>query len=122
MKNSKNRNHIILLLCNLVIFFALFIIGSELNFKVTFTVYMILFAAFAFTYVFYNRGFSRKKITPDMLPDSWSYAEKTEFIEDGKRRLEKSKWMLTFLLPLIAIAGYLMIDLYVLPNILKLFS
>ena len=122
MKNSKNRNHIILLLCNLVIFFALFIIGSELNFKVTFAVYMILFAAFAFTYVFYNRGFSRKKITPDMLPDSWSYAEKTEFIEDGKRRLEKSKWMLTFLLPLIAIAGYLMIDLYVLPNILKLFS
>ena len=111
-----------MLLVNLVLCFALFIVGSELNFEITFIVYIVVFAAFAFSYVIYNRGFSRRNLTPEMLPPSWSYEKKTEFIEDGKTRLVKSKWMLTVLIPLIAIAGYLLIDLYVLPNIVKLFS
>ena len=120
MKN--NKSYILPLICNFIVCFALFILGSSINFVITFAVYMVIFAAFSFSYVIYNRGFSRKKLTPDMLPDSWSYAEKTAFIEDGKKRLEKSKWMLTVIIPLIAIAGYLMIDLYVIPNFAKLFS
>ena len=118
----KKKTYLLPLLCNLVLFLALFVIGSELNFKVTFIVYMVLFAAFTFSYVIYNRGFSRKNLTPDMLPDTWSYKEKLDFIEDGQVRLEKSKWMLTVLIPLIAIAGYLLIDLYVLPTLSSLFS
>ena len=118
----KKKNYLLPLLCNLVLFLALFVIGSEIDFEVTCIVYMVIFAAFTFAYVIYNRGFSRKKLTPDMLPDTWSYQEKIDFIEDGRRRLEKSKWMLTVLIPLIAVAGYLLIDLYVLPTFSSLFS
>ena len=41
---------------------------------------------------------SRLNVTPEMLPDDWSDEQKQEFIEDGKRRLQKSKplLMLTF--------------------------
>ena len=47
-----------------------------------------------FTYVFYNRGFSRKGLTEDMLPDSMTKEEKREFIEDGERRLKRSRPLL----------------------------
>ena len=40
-------------------------------------------------------------VTPEMLPASMSAEEKDEFIEDGKRRLEKSKWMLLIIFPLL---------------------
>lgn len=121
-KLNKPGSLVILLLVNLAVCFALFFVGAELNFEITFIVYMVVFAAVAFTYLIYNRGFSRRRLTPDMLPDTWSYKEKLDFIEDGRVRLEKSKWMLTLLIPLIAIAGYLLVDLYVLPNFKGLFS
>ena len=63
-------------------------------FNIVLIVYMVAAAACIFGYVIYNRGMSRKNVTPDMLPDSWSDEEKQEFIEDGKRRLEKSKPLL----------------------------
>ena len=64
-------------------------------------VYLALTIGFLSAYIIYNRGFSRKGITPDMLPDSMTPIEKDEFIEDGKRRIEKSKWMLTVIFPLV---------------------
>jgi phosphotransferase system glucose/maltose/N-acetylglucosamine-specific IIC component len=48
----------------------------------------------------YNRGFTRKGVTPDMLPDEWSDAKKEQFIEDGKARIKKSRWMLYIIVPL----------------------
>ena len=73
--------------------------------------FMVPATALALAYIIYNRGMSRKNLTEDMLPDTMSHAEKTEFIEDGKRRLARSKtllalviaFFLTFLLDLIAI-------------------
>ena len=56
----------------------------------------ILFVA----YIIYNRGFSRKGVTVDMLPSEWSEEKKLEFIENGKVRLEKSKWLLIFIISL----------------------
>ena len=46
------------------------------------------------SYVIYNRGFSRKGVTYDMLPLEWDDQKKKDFIEDGKRRLRKSRWLL----------------------------
>ena len=57
-------------------------------------VYMVLAAAVILGYVIYNRGFSRRGVTAQMLPDSWSDEEKERFIADGKRRLNASRWML----------------------------
>lgn len=63
--------------------------------------YMIVMAGFIFGYLIYNRGMTRRNITIDMLPDEWSEEQKNEYIEDGQRRLTKSKWMLTIIFPLI---------------------
>lgn len=82
------------------------------SFVVTFG-YMLIFGGFLIAYIAYNRAFSRKGMTPDMLPDSWSNEKKQEYIEDGVRRQEKSKWMLSviipFLITLMADALYLFV-------------
>lgn len=106
---------------NFIVFFALYMVGMHLNATVTFMIYTFVLAAFAFGYVIYNRGFSRRKVTLDMLPPEWPPEKKTEFIEDGKRRLEKSKWALTVLLPLILIYAYEVIEIYVIPKLQSLF-
>ena len=59
--------------------------------------YMIALAVLVLVYIFYNRGFTRKGITVEMLPDDWSDAKKREFVADGKRRLKASKWMLVLI-------------------------
>ena len=67
-------------------------------FDIVLIIYMVLAAICVFTYVIYNRGMSRVNVTPEMLPDDWSDEQKQEFIDDGKRRLQRSKplLMLTF--------------------------
>lgn len=62
--------------------------------------YWLGFAGFLIAYIVYNRGFTRKDVTREMLPDTWSEEKKTEFIEDTKRRYENSKWMLTVIIPI----------------------
>lgn len=56
--------------------------------------YAVAGAAFLFTYIIYNRGFTRDNITPDMLPDTMNEQQKEEFIQNGKDRKRKSKWMI----------------------------
>ncbi len=75
--------------------------------------YMSIATATILAYVIYNRGFSRKGLTPEMLPDTMSAEQKEEFIEDGKRRLRKSRPLLivvvafafTFLVDVIELFG-----------------
>lgn len=84
-------------------------------------VYMVLCAATVFGYVIYNRGFSRKGITAEMLPDSWSEEKKTEFIEDGERRRKQSRWVLIPMFAFLFTFAVDMIELWVLPVIQNLF-
>ena len=63
--------------------------------------YFALTLIFSFAYIIYNRGFSRMNISPEMLPASMSSEEKDEFINNGKQRLENSKWMLLIIFPLL---------------------
>lgn len=120
-KSNKHVKRVLILVGNFILLFALYMIGMHLNPEITFIVYSVLLAAFSFTYVIYNRGFSRRGVTVDMLPDDWPPEKKTEFVESAAYRMERSKWMLTILLPLIAIYGYEIMDLYVIPNIIALF-
>ena len=62
--------------------------------------YWLAFAGFLIAYVIYNRGFTRKDVTAEMLPDTWSEEKKTEFIEDSQSRYKKSKWMLSVIIPI----------------------
>ena len=82
---------------------------------IVFWCYAAAVTALSFGYVIYNRGMSRKNVTRDMLPDEWSEEQKSEFVEDGKRRLEKSKWMLMFIFAFVVSFAVDILELFVFP-------
>ena len=89
--------------------------------QVVYVAYWVAFTAFLMAYLIYNRGFNRKGITVDMLPDSWSQEQKEEYVADGKRRMERSKWMLSVLIPLLVTIAADAIYLFTWPMIQNLF-
>lgn len=123
MKDKKKvrATYLIALVGNFIVFFLLYAVGVNLNALVTFIIYGIVTAGFVFSYLIYNRGLSRLRVTPDMCPPEWDEQKKLDFVADGKRRLEKSKWMLTVIIPLIAIYGYEVIDQFVIPTVKSFF-
>jgi len=60
--------------------------------------YMIILTVLIVAYIVYNRGFTRRGVGLEMLPEDWSEERRREFVEDGKRRLSKSKWVLMLII------------------------
>lgn len=77
--------------------------------------YMAALAALTLAYIIYNRGMSRNGVTVDMLPDEWSEEKKNDFVEDGKRRLHRSKWMLMLIIAFVITFAVEAVTLFVLP-------
>lgn len=119
---KKNRRYILPLVLNTVVFFGLYsyLVNKTDYMMPTLWVYFALTAGFCFTYVIYNRGFSRMKLTPDMLPASMSAEEKSAYIADGAERLERSKWMLTIIFPLLMTFILDILNMYILEPMLEL--
>lgn len=115
-----HKKHIIMLFVNTAVLLLAYLISVRFFPFVTLIVYTAVSAVVCFSYVIYNRGFTRKDLKPEDLPDAWSEEQKKEYIEDGKKRLERSKWMLTVIIPLIIIYAYELIDIFVLPPIAEL--
>lgn len=120
IKKIPTKKLVLLLIGNTVLMMALYFAGTVFYPVETLIVFTVFSASFLFAYVIYNRGFSRRNVTRDMLPMDWSEEKKTEFIESGKVRIEKSKWMLTVIFPAIIIYGYEVLDLYIIPSILNI--
>ena len=107
-ENQKLR-HMVILIVNTVLFMSLYFVllrYAELtdNAYYSFLVmllYMALFVGFLLGYLIYNRFLYRKNINFEDLPDTMSAEEKHAFIEDGKERLRKSKWVMLIVLPLV---------------------
>lgn len=119
-KKPFNFKLLFIVVMNTVVLFSFYRVAMNINltfFKVVLAVYMVATTALAVAYVLYNRGFSRRGVTAEMLPDTMSAEEKCEFIADGERRLKKSKWMLTVLFPMIVIFMWEMIEIYLLDYI-----
>ena len=120
-KNELRR--LLILVLNTLLFFTVYRVliyygdMTESTFAsfVTMVVYMVLLLGFVLGYLIYNRFLYRKGVTRDELPDDWSEEEKTAFIEDGERRLQKSKWVLTVLVPIALVFAVDMIYLFVIP-------
>lgn len=74
--------------------------GLQFFFPTVMFTYTAALTILALVYIIYNRGFSRKGITVEMLPDEWSEEKKLEFVENGKQRLQRSKWMLVLIISL----------------------
>ena len=105
----------LLFLINSILFPVIYFTLANYGFDAILIIYTSLAALFALTYVIYNKGFSGKNVTPEMLPDDMSKQEKEDFIEDGKRRLAKSKWMLMGIIALIVTFVVEAVTLFLIP-------
>lgn len=65
--------------------------------------FFLVFAVLIITYLAYNRGFVNKDVTVEMLPADWSEEKKQAFIAAEKTRAEKSRWMLTVIIPFVVV-------------------
>ena len=79
--------------------------------------YMAITTVVLFAYIIYNRGFSRKGLTKDMLPADWSEEKKEEFLGSAQRRLHRSRWLLVILIAFIFTFMLDAADLFLIPLI-----
>lgn len=125
-RNSKEfklgQKHLIMVFFNTVIAVGLYFYFNSIEFWPGLLIYGVVFAVLTIAYVVYNRGFSRDGVTREMLPDTMSEEEKSEFFTDRDRRKKKSKWMLTVIIPLIFTLMLDTIVLFVIPYFQGLFS
>lgn len=77
--------------------------------------YMIALAALVIAYIIYNKGMYLRGVTEDMLPDTMSYEEKRALIDGAKRRFEKSRWMLVFIIGFVVTFAVEAVLLFVIP-------
>lgn len=101
MKPDAKKLLIQLAVNSLIIVPLYFVIATNVQFPYLHYIYLLAGAALALYYVIYNRGFVGKNATPESLPDSMSTAEKQAFLEDCRLRQKNSRWILTFLIPIV---------------------
>lgn len=122
MTTQQKRTYAILLVVNSVVSFALYramlflaaMTDNALPSFVVMLVYSLVLLGFGLAYLIYNRFFYKKGITKDQLPDSMTPEQKDAFIKDGELRLERSRWMLLIILPLLITFLIDALDLFVL--------
>ncbi len=85
-------------------------------------VYWLGFAGFLIAYIIYNRGFTQRGITEDMLPETWDREKKESYIASVKKREQDSKWMLSVIIPLMIPIALEAISLFTWPIIQDLFN
>lgn len=66
-------------------------------------IYMVAFAVLLVVYLIYNRAFVNKNVTVDMLPDEWDDEKKQAFVDGNIARAQKSRWMLTLIIPFVVV-------------------
>lgn len=119
--NSKKKLAL-LLLGNAAVFITLYFVCVMLEWIYITAIYVAVATVLAVIFIVYNRGFAAKNATPDQLPDTMTLAEKKAFIQEGHDRLERSRWMLTVLIPLILAIAADLAYLYIFPYIQEMFS
>ena len=91
-------------------------------FLIVMVAYMVVGAAALLGYAIYNRGFSRRGLTIEMLPDEWSDEQKQEFLADGERRMQRSSWLLIVVFAVFFSFAVDLMELYVIPTISGIFG
>ena len=107
MKNKRKLRTLLLLALNFILLFAVYQLFLRAESMIGTYVYMIATAALTVAYYIINRGFGSPVTDASLLPESWSYKEKCDYVETVKIRHEKAKVLLYWLLPL---AVVLLID------------
>ena len=72
-KKRERIKYLIIILLNSILFYGVYAVLVRFSFwQIAVVSYLIALVALAIFYVTYNRGFVRKGVTVDMLPDSMS--------------------------------------------------
>ena len=71
--------------------------------KAVMIAYFVAFTALIVSYLLYNRAFVNKDVTVEMLPDEWSEEKKQAFVDGNRIRAEKSRWMVTVIIPFLIV-------------------
>ena len=120
-KASRDSGSIPLLLATVALsVFVFWLYRTLLNFyyfEIVLIAYMTITTIALFAYLIYNRGFSRKGLTKDMLPTDWSEEKKEEFLGSAEKRLHRSRWLLVILIAFIFTFMLDEADLFLLPLI-----
>ena len=125
MKKSVSKDTKLLaylFLINCILFPVLYFVAANAGFDWILIIYTALAVGFGFTYFIYNKGFSGKNVTSEMLPDSMSYTDKLHFIEESKRRLAASRWMLTVIFPSVFSIALDIMYLFLLPMLKEMLA
>ena len=103
--SAKSKKELWILVVCCLVFMLIYFSAANIpvpiiSFVVT-GLYMLGLAVFIIVYVVYNYAFSRKNVTPEMLPDDWSAEQKSDYIQKGRDRAKKLRWMIFIIFPLI---------------------
>lgn len=122
---AERRERVVLIaaiaISSIVVFAVYRLLLNYYYFEYVLMAYIGVSAVCILSYVIYNRGFSRSGITVDMLPDSWSEEKKTDFVEDARRRLRRSRPLLVAVLAFVITFAFDVLELYVFPFLKSLF-
>ena len=120
---SQSKKLMLTLLINTVLMVAIyFAVPYLLHVSFLPILYAAIGVGLLLYYLIYNRGFVARGITAEDLPDSMSAAEKQDYLETARLRFEKSRWVLTVLLPIILTFIADVIYLFVFPMLEGLFA
>lgn len=100
-----------------VIFIIYRILLNNFRFDAVLTVYMAITTALLVICLVYNRGFSRRGVTEEMLPPEWSEEKKRDFVDSAKQRFNRSRWLLLIIASLFLVFVIDAIDIIILPII-----
>ena len=121
-KENQKLRYMVILILNTVLFLGVYRVllhYAELTQNAYYSfwamiLYMALLVGFLLGYLIYNRFLYRKNLTVEDLPDTMTQEQKEAFIADGKKRLQKSKWMMLIILPLVITFLVDAVDLFLL--------
>ena len=113
-KSRRTLLNMLILIINCIVFYIVYIFLSRISLtasRIVMWSYMVLITGFFGAYIIYNRAFTMIR-KPDEYPEDWSAEKKSRTLEEGKRRREKSKWMLLIIIPLLLTFLIDMLDLF----------
>lgn len=125
--STQAKLHFVMLIVNTILFFVLYRVLLNLATTVqtayiSYLVmigYAVLLVGFTLAYLIYNRFLYRKGLTKEDLNPEWTEEQKEAFLADGEERLERSKWMMVIILPLVLTFLFDAIDLFIIQGVLK---
>ena len=117
LKNKRKLRTLLLLALNFILLFAVYQLFLRAESMIGTYAYLIATAALTVAYYIINRGFGGPITDPALLPDSWSYKEKCDYVETVKIRHEKAKKLLYWLLPLVVVLLIDFADIFLLDSL-----